>query len=142
MQEFAQGRSGPLSNRTPALNADKTGDLRLLRELVEAIERPWLLVVNQAVDEKLVIVPVDIRRILLAIIGIEREGTRYRAFRIGRRKPVRIEQPGLYAIVETRHDAKRILRRRPIDDVAPGQEGKRPAACPGPQEVAERRHRQ
>src|SRR5262245_56248260 len=135
-EEFAERRSSPFSDRTPALDADEPVDLRLLGQRVEPFERPRPLVVHQTLDQELVIVLVDVGGLFFAVIGIERKGARDRAFWIGRREPVRIEQPGLYAIIEAGHDAQRVLRRWAIDDVAAGQKREGTEACTDPQKVA------
>src|SRR5207302_11193466 len=98
-----------------------------------------LLVLNQAADFERVVVAVDLRRVLDRIVGVERERTRDRALRIGRREPVRIEQPALYAIVEIGNLHERVLGRGLIDDVAAGQESERAEARAATQEQPARR---
>src|ERR1039458_9207884 len=105
-EEFAERRSSPFSDRAPALDADEPGDLRLLGQRVEPIERPRLFVVDQTIDQQFVFILVDIGRLVFAVICIERKGARDRAFWIGRCEPVRIEQPGLYAVIEDRKSTR------------------------------------
>lgn len=122
----SQGRSGPFADLAPTLDANEPGDLRLLRQRVQLLERPRVLVLDQAVDNQLVGILVDVGRRLLWIIGVETERARDCAFRIGRRQPVRIEQPGLYPVIEVRHDTQRLFSRRAIDDVAARQQDEAP----------------
>jgi hypothetical protein len=77
--------------------------------------------------------------LLFAIIGVERKRARDQTLGIGRREPVRIEQPSLHAIIETGHDAQRVLRRRAVDDVTACQQGERTETRAGAQKVAARR---
>ena len=52
-QEFAQRRPRPLSDRAPTFHANEPGDLRLLRQRVELLQRPRLLGLDQAVDDQI-----------------------------------------------------------------------------------------
>ena len=121
--------AGPLADRAPALDADEPRDLRLLRQGVELLQRPRLLVRDQAIDDQLVAVLVDVGRLLFGIVGVERKRARDRALGIGLGQAVGIEQPRLHPVVELRHDAQRLLGGRPVDDVAAGEQGQRAEAC-------------
>jgi hypothetical protein len=57
-------------------------------------------VVHHAADLERVVLLVDLGRILLRIIGVERKRPRHHAVRIGRSQPVGIEQPALHPVVE------------------------------------------
>ena len=131
-------RAGPLADRAPALDADEPRDLRLLRQRVELLQRPRLLVLDQAVDDELEAVLVDVGCCLLGVVGVERKRARDRALGIGLGQAVGVEQSRLHPVVELRHDAQRLLRGWPVDDVAAGQQGKRAEACGVAQEQAAR----
>src|SRR5262249_16014408 len=73
------------------------------------------------------------------IIGIEGERPRDRALRICGRQPVRIEQPGLRAIVEVGDLHQRLLGCGTINDVAAGEERERTEARPATQKQPARR---
>ena len=124
-----QRRAGPFADRAPALDADEPRDLRLLRQGVELVERPGLLVLDQAVDDELVAVLVDIGRLLLGVVAVERERARDRrsrdrsgASRLG------LNRRACTQSLNSRHHAQRLLRRTPVDDVAAGEQGERAEA--------------
>ena len=85
-----------------------TGDLRNLRQRVELVERPRFLVVDEPGDLELVARRIDLGRLVLAVIGVERKRPGNRAFRIGRRQLVAAEHRRLRAIIESE-----ILRSTP-----------------------------
>jgi hypothetical protein len=50
------------------------GDLLLLRQRVKLLERPRLLVFDAAADLELVVLAVDLRRLVFAVIGVNGNG--------------------------------------------------------------------
>ena len=121
LEEFRQPHALPRADGAPALDADVAGDLRHLRQRVELVERPRLLVVDQAADFELVGLAVDLRRLVLGVVAVERERPRDRAFGIFRRQRVRIEQQRLDAIVEFRNLSQHAFGGVAVDDVAAGR---------------------
>src|SRR5205807_6772154 len=49
-QKFGKTHAGPFTDRAPALDADVTGDLALLRQSVELDDGPGVLVVEKPAD--------------------------------------------------------------------------------------------
>src|SRR2546423_1634160 len=78
-QEIAQRRAAPFSDCAPAFHANQPRDLRLLRQCVELVERPGLLVFDQAIEGELVAVLIDLRCFAFVVIGVEAERPRDRA---------------------------------------------------------------
>src|SRR6266550_2970172 len=117
-QELTQGRSGPFPDRAPPLDADESGNLGFLRERVEAIEGPGLLIVHQTTNHQSVAFIVDVGRLVLPIVRVERKRVGYRGFWVGGGEAIRVEQPSLYLIVEARDCSQRVLRGVAISDVA------------------------
>src|SRR5712664_3563600 len=72
-EEIAQRRAGPASDRAPALDADMARDLLDLRQLVELLQRPRFLVVDEAAHLELPVLAVDVGRVVELVIGVERK---------------------------------------------------------------------
>ena len=52
----------------------------VLRQRIELVQRPGLLVVDEAVEYELVAILIDVGRLLLGVIAVERKRARDRAF--------------------------------------------------------------
>src|SRR5204863_4447781 len=80
-EEIAQRRAGPASDRAPALDADMAGDLLDLRQLVQLLQGPGFLVVDQPAHLQFPVLAVDCRRVLYIVVAVKREWPGYGAFR-------------------------------------------------------------
>src|SRR6478735_3793726 len=68
LEEIAQRRAGPAADRAPALDADVPGDLLDLWQLVELLQRPRLLVVDESTHFELPRLAVDLGRLVEVVI--------------------------------------------------------------------------
>ncbi len=103
-------------------------DLLFLRQRVKLLQRPGLLVLDQAADAQFVGSPVDLGRFVQAVIGVERKRPRDHAVGIRRRQLVGIEQQRLRAVVESGNLAQHALGAGAVEDVAAGEESERAEA--------------
>ena len=124
LQKGAERSAAPLSDRAPTLDADMTGDLAGLRQSSQHVDRPWPLVFDQPRNLEPVVRPVDDRRLILGIVGVERERPGQGAFRIGRREPIGVEQRRLHLIVPARHPPQHAIDEIVVGafEIAAGQE--------------------
>ena len=139
LQEVAQRRAGPAADRAPALDADMAGDLLDLRQGVEFVQRPRLLVLDEAAHFQLPALAVDRGRFVKIVIGVERKRFCDRALGKGRRQRVRIEHPGLHGVVEFRDLLEHLLGGRAVDDVAAREQRQRAEARASGDEAAARK---
>src|SRR5580692_7408629 len=136
LQEVPQIHAGPLPDIVPALDADMPDDPFLLRQPVELLHGPRLLVGDPAGELQLPCRAIDPVDVLDAIIGVETRRLHDLGFAVGRRQVARPEHQRLDAIVEGGHRAKHRLHRVLVGYVAAGQHGKRAKAERAAQEFA------
>src|SRR6266571_1585690 len=99
-------------------------------------ERPGLLVADKAGELELVARPVHEPHLVLAVVGVEREGLGDRALRVFRRELVGVEEPGLRAVVPARHREEKALHAFVVGQRAARKERERPERQPLRQEQA------
>ena len=103
-------------------------DLLDLRQLVELLQRPGFLVVDEPAHLELPILAVDVGRVVEGVIAVERERFCYCALGEGRRQGIGIEDRRLHAIVEFRDLLQHLLGGKAVGDVAAGQKRQRAEA--------------
>jgi hypothetical protein len=91
LQEGPQRDAGPFADHAPAFDANVPRHLRLLRELIEVLQRPSGPVVDQAGQVELVARAVDLGDLVLPEIGVVTKVLHGLAFRVGRHQPAGIE---------------------------------------------------
>ena len=111
LRKSESARALPGADRAPAFDANVAGDLRHFGQRVQFVERPRLLVVDKAGHFELVGFAVDLRRLVLVVIGVERERPGDRAFGKFRRELGAAEQRRLRAVIEARTSCAARLRR-------------------------------
>src|SRR5580704_3497898 len=107
-QKEVQRHTAPLPDLAPSLDTDVPGDLSLLRQAAQSVDRPRGLVRNQPGDRK---APIFWDRADLPnwIVSVEAERSGDRARRIGFGKALRIKQCRLHPIIEAQHRPERSI---------------------------------
>src|SRR6201987_2803473 len=98
-QKEVQRHTAPLPDLAPSFDADVPGDLRLLWQAAQSVDRPRGLVCNQSGDGKTPTVW-DRAGLPRWIVSVEAERSGDGARRIGFGKALRIKQRRLHAIIE------------------------------------------
>jgi len=118
-------------------------DLLDLWQLVELVQRPGFLVVDETAHLELPILAVDLGRVVELVIGVERERLGDGTFREGRRQRIGIEDRRLYGVIEFRDLRQQIVGRKTVGHIASGQQRQRAKASAAGDEAPAReiRHR-
>src|ERR1700730_11727719 len=107
-QKEAKRHTAPLPDLAPSFDTDVPGDLILLRQAAQSVDRPRGLVRNQSGDRK---APIfwDHADLPNWISSVEAERSGDRARRIGFGKALRIKERRLHTIIEAQHRPERSI---------------------------------
>ena len=130
LEKRAEPHAAPFANRTPAFNANVARNLRGLGKRVELWQGPSLLVTDQPRELQDIAVGVYCGNFILRVESVERKRLGDGACGIFRREPVRIEEPGLNAVIPARHRRQRGLHALVFRELAPREQCERPQAQP------------
>src|SRR6266478_9523818 len=125
LQERPERDAGPFADHAPAFDANVPRYLRLLRQLIEVLQRPRGPTVDQAGQIELEARAVDLGDLVLAEIGVVTKVLDRLALRVSRHQPAGIEDQSLGAVIPPRNAVERALHRTGIGDVAAGQQRQR-----------------
>src|SRR6202140_671201 len=134
-QKRAQRHAAPLANLAPALDADMPGDLPLLRQCHELLQRPGPPVGDEAADTEYPVIRYR-AHLPLRVIGVEAERAGNGAGRIGLRHALAAEQSRLDPVVEAQDRLQRGVDAGMGREVVAGQHRQRTERERAPQEAA------
>src|ERR1700738_3896905 len=134
-QEHAQRHAAPLTDLAPALDADMPGDLPLLRQCHQLLQRPGPPVGDKAAETEYPVIryrpPLPLR-----VIGVEAERAGDGAGRIGLRQALAAEQSRLDPVVEAQDRLQRGVDAGMGRKLVAGQHRQRTERERAPQEAA------